>query len=260
LRSAAPCEASAAVRFLATKLRNPLASEAPRVNSEPMKSTCALLFAWSFAAAGIGLADQVLFKDSFHGRLQDGWSWVRENPEGWRVTQRGLEIRVEPGNMWGPANDAKNILVRSLPEPPDEGWVITVKVQNHPTEQYEQVNLVWYYDDGHMVKLGQEQVDGELTIVMGREENDRARTIAIIPLETESVWLRYRVRGNLIRGEFRPANSEEWKEAGECDLPVKGPPKISLQAYQGPAGVERWARITDFEIRRGEPVHGNVDQ
>jgi regulation of enolase protein 1 (concanavalin A-like superfamily) len=225
-----------------------------------MKSTCALFLTWILATAGMALADQVLFKDSFNGRLQDGWSWIRENPDGWRVTQRGLEIRVEPGNMWGPANNAKNIMVRSVPDFADEGLVITVKVQNRPTEQYEQVNLVWYYDDGHMVKLGQEQVDGELTIVMGREENDRARTIAIIPLETESVWLRYRIQGNQLRGEFRPANSEEWRLAGECDLPVKGPPKISLQAYQGPAGVERWARITDFEIRRAQAANLNSDQ
>ena len=29
----------------------------------------------------------------------------------------------------------------------------TVKVQNKPNEQYEQVDLVWYYDDSDMVKV-----------------------------------------------------------------------------------------------------------
>ena len=28
------------------------------------------------------------------------------------VTAHGLEVRIEPGNMWGPQNDAKNLLVR----------------------------------------------------------------------------------------------------------------------------------------------------
>ena len=28
----------------------------------------------------------------------------------------GLEIRIEPGNMWGPQNDARNVLVRAAPE------------------------------------------------------------------------------------------------------------------------------------------------
>jgi hypothetical protein len=99
-----------------------------------------------------------------------------------------------------------------------------------------------------MVKLGQELVDGKLSIVMGREENDRTRTIAIIPLESFTVQVRHRVKGNQIRGEFRTPDSGEWKLAGSCDLPVKGAPKVSLQFYQGPAAAEHWARLNDFRI------------
>jgi hypothetical protein len=42
---------------------------------------------------------------------------VREDPAGWRSTDHGLEIRVQPGNMWGGANDARNVLVRDVPDP-----------------------------------------------------------------------------------------------------------------------------------------------
>lgn len=45
------------------------------------------------------------------------------------------------------------------------------------TGQWEQVDLCWYLDDSNMVKLGQEMVDGKLSIVMGREQADRARTV-----------------------------------------------------------------------------------
>src|SRR5881296_3625975 len=168
------------------------------------------------------------------------------------MSPEALEIRIEPGNMWGAANDAKNVLLRKVPSPEERPITASMLVSNRPTEQYEQVDLVWYYDDGHMVKVGQELVDGKLSIVMGREENDRTRTIAIIPLDSYSVRLRFRVKGKTVRGQFRPAAAKEWRDAGECDLPVPADSnaKISLQFYQGPATAEHWARITEFRVMR----------
>src|SRR3989442_832833 len=60
--------------------------------------------------------DEVLFQDDFRGKLGEGWSWRREHPRAWRVTERGLEVRIEPGNMWGPANNASNVLLRAAPD------------------------------------------------------------------------------------------------------------------------------------------------
>ena len=141
----------------------------------------ALVFAVLAVAPVLG--QTVLFEDNFNGALGAGWSWVREHREAWRVSARGLEVRVEPGNMWGRANDARNVLIRPAPDLAAGTFAISVTVENRPTAQYEQVDLVWYYDDSHMVKIGQEQVDGKLSIVMGREEKDRTRTLAIIPIE-----------------------------------------------------------------------------
>ena len=200
-----------------------------------------------------GSAGELLFQDDFKGKLAEGWSWVREHRDAWRVTKHGLEVRLEPGNMWGPANNAKNVLVRPAPDAKKREIEVSVTVTNRPTNQYEQVDLVWYYDDSHMVKLGQELVDGKLSIVMGREENDRTRTIAIIPLDSYSVRLRLVVMGNRIRGQFRTPDAREWREAGDCDLPVPGESnaKISLQFYQGPTDAEHWARVTEFRVERG---------
>ncbi len=206
----------------------------------------------SFFALTSARADELLFQDEFRGKLGDGWSWLRERRDAWRVTARGLEVRIEPGNMWGGANDARNVLVRPAPNPVKDEIEVSVTVEHRPTEQYEQADLVWYYDDSHMVKLGHEMVDGKRSIVMGREEKDRTRTIAIIALEPVSVRLRFLVRGNRIHGQFRTADSKEWRDAGECDLPApsNAKPHVSLQFYQGPANSEHWARITEFQIRR----------
>jgi regulation of enolase protein 1 (concanavalin A-like superfamily) len=208
----------------------------------------------AFVALGvsIGHADELLFQDDFKGKLGEGWSWLREHRDYWRAGERGLEVRIEPGNMWGPANDAKNVLLRTAPDATKDEIEVYVSVANTPTEQYEQVDLVWYFDDSHMVKIGRELVDGKPSIVMGREENDRTRTIAIIPLDAASVRLRLLVKGNQIRGQFRAPDAKEWRDAGQCDLPApaNGVAKISLQFYQGPADAEHWARVTGFRVRR----------
>jgi regulation of enolase protein 1 (concanavalin A-like superfamily) len=150
--------------------------------------------------------------------------------------------------MWGSANNARNVLVREAPDPAQQTVTVSVWVENRPTEQYEQVNLVWYYDDSHMVKIGQERVDGRLSVVMGREERDACRTVAIIPIESPVVEVRFVARGDSLRGEFRTPDSEVWREAGTCKLPSQGRPKLSLQCYQGPAQAERWARLSDFRV------------
>lgn len=191
----------------------------------------------------------------FSKPLDSSWKWVREDRSAWRITNGALEIRLLPGNMWGPANDAKNVLTRPAPDPAmfsPHAVEVLATVTNRPTGQYEQVDLVWYYADSHMVKIGQEQVDGKLCVVMGREEGDRTRTISINPIDAYTVELRLLVTTNRIAGYFRSHGSKAWQSAGNCSLPVLAgaQPKISLQCYQGPANVERWARITELRINR----------
>jgi regulation of enolase protein 1 (concanavalin A-like superfamily) len=201
-------------------------------------------------------AEEVLFQDDFKDKLGEGWTWIREDRASWRVTKEGLEVRVQPGNMWGSANDAKNVLVRPVPDPAKGTIEVSVIASNRPAGQYEQADLVCYYDDGNMVKIGLEQVDQEICVVMGREEADKTRTIGKIVLGEASVGLRFVVSGDKIRGQFRPGGESKdgsWKDAGECTLPAKGSPKASLQVYQGPPGADRWARFSAFRIirRRG---------
>ena len=205
-----------------------------------------------FAARAFS-ADGVLFRDDFAGKLDKGWSFVRENPAAWRVTGNALQVRIEPGNMWGPQNTGKNILWREAPDVSAREVEISVTVSNRPTAQYEQVDLVWYYNDSNMVKIGLELVNGQLSIVMGREENDRTRTINVIPNEAFQVELRHRVKGTNIWGEYRAVGSDAWRQAGHCDLPVHGTPKLALQCYQGPANAEHWATITNFTVRAIAP-------
>jgi hypothetical protein len=190
-----------------------------------------------------------LFEDTFSGPLTAAWSWRREEPAHWRTGPRGLELRVLPGNLWGRANNAKNVLVRPLPDPALQPLEITATLHNEPTGQWEQTNLAWFYDESHMVKLGQELVSGKLCLVMGREEADKTRTIAIVPLDAQTVELRLLVTGARIHGQYRTASWPVWREVGDCDLPAHGPPHLSLHCYQGPPDAEHWARFQRVTVR-----------
>jgi regulation of enolase protein 1 (concanavalin A-like superfamily) len=198
--------------------------------------------------------DGGVFKDEFRRKLQPGWSWIREDPAAWRLAKKGgLEIRVQPGNMWGPVNDAKNVLIRPVPRGARDIVELSVTVFNEPARQFEQADLVWYHDDEHMVKIGQELVDGVLNVVMGREEGNNRRTIAKVPIQATSLELRLIVAGDTVRGQYRPSGETVWKDAGACPLPASGSANASLQTYQGPPEGERWVRFSAFRvlIRRG---------
>ena len=180
--------------------------------------------------------------------LNANWKWLREERSAWRITNGFLEVRVQPGNMWGPANDAKNILLIPVPRSPE--LEVTATIEHSPTNQYEQADIVWYYTDSNMVKLGPELVDGRFSVVMGREEGDRARTISINPVAAGAVDVKFIVKGNEITGLFRESATNAWRSAGSCSLPALPgvEPRISLQFYQGTVPAEHWARVKRLAI------------
>ncbi|MDT8302900.1 MAG: hypothetical protein RQ760_15575 [Sedimentisphaerales bacterium] len=185
--------------------------------------------------------------------LPKGWTWKRENPQAWRLRNQGLEIKIEPGNMWGQKNDAKNVLLIPITEDMQEfGTDVQATLANSPTQRWEQVDLVWYYRDSHMVKIGLELEYGKNSVVMGREENDRTRTIKIIPIEKDKVTLRLKVKGGQVRGYYRLNPEDKWTDVGVCSEPrptgSSDAPHVSIQCYQGDPKNPHWARITGLKV------------
>lgn len=194
-------------------------------------------------------ADSIV--EDFRKPPKKPWRWIRENRDGWRITDDGLQVLIEPGNMWGGDNDARNVLVRPIPAEWRDGVEVIVQFEHHPKKRWEQADLVWYYNDGTMVKLGLEVENDQLNIVMGREEKDQARTVAVIPYGKNTVQLRLVVDGRKIAGAYRVPGEKKWTTAGDCELPSPPDgeaPHASLQFYQGDAGSDRWATVSKFRI------------
>jgi alpha-L-fucosidase len=193
-------------------------------------------------------------KNPFAGEsLPRAWTWKRENPEAWRLRDQGLEIKIESGNMWGGKNNAKNVLLIPIAKDMQgAGTSVEATLANSPTRRWEQVDLVWYYRDSHMVKIGLELEHGINSVVMGREEKDRTRTIKIVPIDKDKVTVRFQVAGGQVQGYYRLGAEDKWILVGTCKAPVPAGrnerPSVSIQCYQGDPKQPHWARITDLKI------------
>ena len=183
----------------------------------------------------------VLFADNFDaGKLQAGWSWLRQHENFWRLNEGALEIRVEPGK----ANTVKNALLRDAPDRSRGGYAVEVTVTNLtvPTQLFEQAGITWYCNGKPVFKLVKELVDGQVMIIPGRK-----------PMEDASVRLRLIVTADSWTAQYQPSAQGPFLEAGAGKLPPAAKDQVSIQCYNGPAEAEHWIRFDDFSIEQLTP-------
>lgn len=206
------------------------------MKKRPFKQIFILVFAIFCLGAASVDDSKVVFKDSFDsGKLDKSWSWLRENPETWRIKDKALEIRVEPGV----ARNVKNALLIKSPDRSKGIYAVEVTVFNHtkPTIQYEQAGITLYHDGKPIVKLVKELIDGKLHIIPGK-----------IPMDKQMVQLRMIITKDGFTSQFRPDGKGEFNTAGKGKLPPPGDDRISIQCYNGPPDAEHWIRFDDFRI------------
>jgi hypothetical protein len=203
-------------------------------------ATLVLVIAMLFPAVLLGAEPEVVFADSFTGKMDEGWSWLREAPDAWRLKDDGLEIRVQPGN----AATVRNALVRTAPDRSQGKYAIEVTVTSYalPKIQYEQAGITWYVDGKPAFKLVKELVDGKLVIVPG-----------LVPVKDEefkTIQLRLIVTADSWTAQFRPDAKGEFQTAGTGKLAAPKNDQVSIQCYHGPTDAEHWIRFDDFRIIR----------
>ena len=201
-----------------------------------MKYRAVLLFT-TLMLPGLVIAGDstLLFEDNFDHELGDGWTWLREQPNDWRINEGSLEIRVQPGK----AKTVKNALVRKAPDRSTSKYAIevTVAFTADPTNQYEQAGITWYHNDDPVFKLVHEHVDEELLIVPGFK-----------PTPSQTVQLRLVVNGEHWTALYRENSKDAFRTAASGQLPPPGDDQISLQCYDGPSDSTHWVRFDDFRI------------
>ena len=180
--------------------------------------------------------EQIIFEDNFAGKLDEGWFWLRENPDKWRLASGGLEIQVEPGV----ADTVRNALVRPAPDRSAGTFAIEVTVTSHtvPTQQYEQAGITWYQDGKAVVKEVKELIDGEIYVFPGKK-----------PMSHPSVRLRLVVTANSWEAQYRLLDDDIFHLAATGELPPPSEDQVSIQCYNGPPNEVHWIRFEDFCIK-----------
>ena len=204
-----------------------------------MKRALLISVFWSLCCGWLLAAEpDVVFQDTFKGKLDKGWKWLREEREAWRIKDDALEIRVQPGK----AGTVKNALVRKAPDRSKGKYAVEVTVTNtsRPTQQYEQAGITWYHKGKPVFKLVKELIDGKTWIIPGKK-----------PMPTKSVRLRLIVTADRWIAQYLPeGKKKKFLTAAEGKLPGPGDDEVSIQCYNGPAEAKHWIRFDDFRIVR----------
>lgn len=181
------------------------------------------------------ISEEIVFEETFDGKLKDGWRWIREESEDWRIKDNALEICVRPGD----SQSVKNALVRAAPDRTQGKFAIEVTITNlHPLKnQFEQAGITWYCGGKPVFKLVKELVDGKLMIIPGRK-----------PMTNETVQLRLVVDRENYIAQFRPNCEGEFITAATGKLPPPENDEVSIQCYHGSFEEDRWVRFDDFRI------------
>jgi hypothetical protein len=181
--------------------------------------------------------NQLIFEESFESdpAMDNGWIWLRENPNQWRIKDDGLEILVQPGV----AHNSINVLRRKAPDRSKGKFAVDVTVTNNtvPTQQYEQAGITWYNNDKHGFKFVKELVSGTVMMIPSRK-----------PMPAKSVQLRLIVDGDDYTAMFRPEAKGPFQTAAKGKLPPQLNDQVSIQCYNGPPNAEHWIRFDDFRI------------
>lgn len=199
--------------------------------------------------AGQDAEEKVLFEAKFTGGLGKDWSWVREDPNAWRVERGTLVLRTLPGYLHANYNNSRNVLLRPLPRS-DKPLAVEVHVEGEPKVQYEHAGLVWYVDDDHYVALFQEVLGGKVALQMVTEKDAKPQLV-VAKHEAKGVWMRFVITGGKITTQYKPSEKEEWKVVGRSELPARGAARVGVLAGGTPKEAERYVRFRAFRILEG---------
>jgi len=216
----------------------------------------------SAAAKDVGMKE--VFVDKFSGKLAEGWGWYREDAEGWKVDDQGLQLRTLPGTIW--SKTQFNQLERLAPASPEgKAQAVEVTVTHSPQTEYEQAGLQVMIDDQNIATLCTELYKGKFSVVSGRRIEGKfshggdaaiegttgeSKTAESKTVESKSVTLRITKKGPSVKLEWLSGN--EWKTLNEYPYPAPGTLKVGIHAHGGRRGEERWARFQNFRILQEE--------
>ena len=104
----------------------------------------------------------VVFQDDFKGSLAAGWSWLREDPTHWNLTDSPGSLRITLQDGFIALSSVKNVLVRNAPS---GNFEIATFVRWTPASNFQLAGLVVYQDESNYLQFGRSFCDRAGTCV-----------------------------------------------------------------------------------------------
>jgi beta-xylosidase len=95
--------------------------------------------------------DPHFFRDDFIDTLNAQWSWVREDPENWSLTDIPGSLQINASNGYVLAHNSSNLLLRPAPE---GNFRIETLVTFDPRNNFELAGLIIYESDSNFIQAG----------------------------------------------------------------------------------------------------------
>lgn len=206
----------------------------------------------------LAAAGEVLFEDSFDGKLSPEWRAVGLQADDYRIRDGALEMRVQSGRLTGDTS----MLMVLLPFRTSELVTATVDVTllDRFTEPDESAGIFLTDDDsrefggqkrflsGHLVfSPGAVEFIGE----DGEEGDPQQYALKFWPANQADGPLRIVVRGDHAHFQVGPSQNGKYRtffhSAVRADEPQRG---FCLSTSGGPADGEHWVRFDNFRVVR----------
>ena len=208
-----------------------------------------IVFIITVTAHGVSAQEKILFTDPFVDKLADGWSWVHEDPKDWRLDKGTLVIRTSRGGLWMKDNNGGNILLRTPPEVKEGKLAVEVLVDIEPTNIYENAGLIWYYDDDNYIIMVKEKIGKDVLVQLVSERDaNPGRLFTRSSTSTRMSGSGWKWSAASFPVTIGHRSKEEWLKLGQCDLPLRGEPKIGLTTAYAAKDAEHFTRFSNFRM------------
>jgi hypothetical protein len=219
-----------------------------------------LLIIQILALEQMGIAEEVLFEDTFDNGLSPKWTVVGLGKEDYRVKDGGFEMRVQPGK----ATKETPMLMVLLPFETSE--TVTASVDLTPldrfTEPAEAAGLFLTDEDSREFGAEKMNVNGHLVFSPsevefigkeGTEGDPQQYALKFWPANSESGPLRIIVRGNYAHFQVGPTKDDKYLNFFHSAIRPNEPKRgFALSASGGPTDKEHWVRFDNFRVVRSK--------
>ena len=187
------------------------------------------------------------YEADFSEKLDEEWSFVREDKADWRLRAGALQLLAQPSNIWGEQNQkTENFLLRLIP---GTVFAVEVTVDFTPKKQYEQAGILLYADDDNYIKFDREMVNGRQSCTLVLESKAKPRGIKMVPFRKGPLRLRLQIADGKVTAMVKAPGEKAWTSHGQTTLPGSADKlRVGLFALNGQAGEPRWAIFKDFSL------------